>query len=284
MTTDTKKLTIGMVVHDDYDGAYFTLQSIRLYNPELLKNIEFIIIDNNPNSISGKALAKLTKWITQPLQYIPFTEYKSTAIRNKIFDYAKTDYVLCTDCHVMFEPGSLLSLFKFFNEKKDNDNLLHGPLLYDDLKSYSTHFDLVWRSHMWGVWGTDKRAENPNNEPFEIPAMGLGVFACRKSAWLGFNPLFRGFGGEEGYIHEKYRKAGRKTLCLPFLRWIHRFERPRGVTYPLRVEDRIRNYIIGFTEVGLNINDIKNHFINVYPEEKFNELRDKTMEELKAIN
>lgn len=279
-----KKLTVGMVVYDDYDGAYFSIQAIRLYNPQVLNNIEFVIIDNNPTSTAGKSLAKFSKWITQPTQYIPFTEYKSTALRSKIFEFAKTEYVLCMDCHIMFAPDSLERLINFFNDEKDEGNLLQGPLLYDDLKSYSTHFDLIWRSHMWGTWGKDLRGENPNNEPFEIPAMGLGVFACRKNSWLGFNPLFRGFGGEEGYIHEKYRKAEKKTLCLPFLRWMHRFERPHGVLYPLKVEDRIRNYIIGFTELGLNIEQIKEHFIKTYPVDRYNVILDKTMQELKAIN
>ena len=49
--------------------------------------------------------------------------------------------------------------------------------------------------------GTDDRGRDSNGEPFEIPMQGLGMFSCRKEAWLGFNPLFNGFGGEEGYIH-----------------------------------------------------------------------------------
>lgn len=284
MVTNTRKLTIGMLVHDDYDGVYFTIQSIRMYNPNILNNIEFVIIDNNPTSTHGQELARLTKWVTQPIQYVPFTEYKSTALRTKIFEYARTEYVLCIDCHVMFATRSLLRLIEFFDSGRDEGNLLHGPLLYDDLKTASTHFDLVWRSHMWGVWGRDKRADSPDNEPFEIPAMGLGVFACRKNAWLGFNPLFRGFGGEEGYIHEKYRKAGKKSLCLPFLRWIHRFGRPNGVPYPLKIEDRIRNYIIGFTELGLDISQIKKHFTETYPADKYDAVLERTMQELKAIN
>ncbi len=73
---------------------------------------------------------------------------------------------------------------------------------------------------MWGIWGTDPRGLDPEGEPFEIPMQGMGVFSCRQSAWQGFNPLFRGFGGEEGYIHEKFRQAGGRCLCLPWLRWI----------------------------------------------------------------
>ena len=80
---------------------------------------------------------------------------------------------------------------------------------------------------------------------------GMGLFACRKDAWPGFNPLFRGFGAEEGYIHEKVRQGGGRTLCLPFLRWMHRFNRPLGAPYPNIWEDRIRNYYIGWRELGL---------------------------------
>jgi hypothetical protein len=89
---------------------------------------------------------------------------------------------------------------------------------------------------------------------------GLGLFACRRDAWLGFNPEFRGFGGEEGYIHEKFRKAGRRVLCLPFLRWVHRFGRPLGVPYRNKWEDRIRNYVIGFGELGVPTDDLEAHF------------------------
>ena len=256
-----KKLTIGMVTYEDYDGVYFSLQSIRMFHKEILKDVDFIVIDNNPNSSHGQAVKQLCSWAAgSGCRYIPFTEYKSTAIRSKIFEYANTPYVLVMDCHVMFESGALKKLIEFFDSGRDEGNLLQGPMVYDDLKSISTHFDLVWRGQMWGTWGTDERGKNPDGQPFEIPAQGLGTFACRKNAWLGFNPLFRGFGGEEGYIHTKYKKAGRKTLCLPFLRWLHRFGRPNGVKYPLFMELKVKNYVVGFMEVGLDIREIYDHF------------------------
>lgn len=98
-------------------------------------------------------------------------------------------------------------------------------------------------------------------EPFEIPAMGLGLFSCRRAAWPGFNPAFRGFGGEEWYIHEKFRKLGRQTICLPDLRWVHRFGRPNGVKYPLDIWDKARNYVIGLTELGIPLDRAKASFV-----------------------
>jgi glycosyltransferase involved in cell wall biosynthesis len=102
---------------------------------------------------------------------------------------------------------------------------------------------------------------NINDHPFEIPANGMGLFACRREAWLGFNQAFRGFGGEEGYIHIKYRQAGQRCLNLPFLPWVHRFLRSNAVSYPLNYWDRVRNYVIGHQELRLSIDDIHENFV-----------------------
>jgi len=267
-----KKLTIGMTTYDDFDGVYFTIQSLRMFHPEVADRIEFIVIDNNPEGNHAKSVKKLIEWNTKTMRYVPFSEYKSTAIRTKIFELATTDYVMSIDCHVLIAPGSIKKLLEFFDLNKDEGNLLQGPMLYDDLVNMSTHFELVWRGHMWGIWATDERGKNINNEPFEIPAQGLGLFTCRKDSWLGFSSRFRGFGGEEGYIHEKYRKAGKKVLCLPFLRWAHRFGRPEGVKYPLALEHRIRNYLIGFTELNMDVAPIYNHFKDIISIEKIDNI------------
>lgn len=263
-----RKLTIGLATHDDYDGLYFTIQSIRLYHKEILDKLEFVIVDNNPNSKHGEAIRKLLSWIKEPTQYLPYTKYQSTSVRNKVFDLAETPYVLCVDSHVMIEQGAIKKLIDFYESGQDNGNLLHGPLVYDDMTSISTHFDLKWSCYMWGQWGTDSRGLDPNGPPFEIPAQGMGLFTCRKDSWLRYSSDFRGFGGEEGYIHEKFRKNGKKALCLPFLRWCHRFERPNGITYPNDLTQRYNNYLIGFTELGLDTTELNEHFKEVIPELK----------------
>ena len=171
-----------------------------------------------------------------------------------------SDYVRCTDCHVLIVPGALKQLMDYLDQHPDCLDLLQGPMLYDDLKAISTHFDRVWRGGMYGVWEHDKRCDDPLAEPVEIPMQGLGLFGCRKDAWPGFNPRFRGFGGEEGYIHEKFRQLGRRTVCLPFLRWVHRFGRPMGVPYKANWEDRIHNYMIGFEELGMHDAPVREHF------------------------
>lgn len=254
------KLTIGMATFDDFDGVYFSVQALRMYHPEVIDDIEILVVDNNPDGAHGKAVKDFTNhW--KGTKYIPFNEYQSTAIRNQIFKNASAPYVLSMDCHVLFFPGVIKKLIEYYEQNPNTKNLLQGPMVYDNLNTISTHFDPVWRAQMYGIWATDDRAKDPTAEPFEIPMQGLGIFSAKKENWLGFNPAFRGFGGEEGYIHEKYRKSGAKTLCLPFLRWVHRFQRPDGIKYPLTLGNKVRNYFIGCVELGLDADPIYEHFL-----------------------
>ena len=105
---------------------------------------------------------------------------------------------------------------------------------------------------------------SPCPQGFDGFGRGFLVFGCRPIAQRRFSrrkyPALDRFGGEEGYIHEKFRQAGHRTLCLPFLRWLHRFPRPHGAPYRLSWEDRIRNYVIGFAELGLPLAEMEKHF------------------------
>ena len=260
-----------MCVYDDYDGVYFTIQSIRMYHSDVLNDIEFIVIDNNPSSASGQTTKKFVSDLPNG-QYVEFTEYSSTSVRNKIFELAKTPYVLCIDCHILLSTGSIKRLIQYF-ETSDNGDLLHGPLLYDNLKNVSTGFNNEWGSYMHGRWDFDKRYTDSDSDPFDIFAHGMGLFACRKDSWLGFNPNFRGFGGEEIYIHNKYRKHGKRVILLPFLQWVHRFDRPNGVPYTNTYEDRYRNYLIGRIELQMDSDDVEDTFSEIISEHRREEIK-----------
>ncbi|MGJ5205396.1 UDP-glucose 4-epimerase GalE [Bradyrhizobium sp. HKCCYLR20261] len=254
-----KTLTIGMATYDDYDGVYFTLQAMRLYHPEILSDVEFIIVDNNPGGLCGAALRQLAAAIPD-CRYLPQGHIKATTIKDWVFRQAQGKYVLCVDCHILVAPGALKRLIDYFDADPETKDLLHGPLIYDDLEGYATHFKPEWRGGMYGVWDSDPAGAHADLPPFEIPMQGMGLFACRREAWAGFSAEFRGFGGEEGYIHEKFRQRGGKVLCLPFLRWVHRFNRPFGLPYPNVWADRVRNYLIGFREVGWDTRPVVDHF------------------------
>lgn len=122
---------------------------------------------------------------------------------------------------------------------------------------------LQWSNHdeqlrQLGFYALGERDSDP---PFAIPGCGLGVFTCRRDAWLGFNEHARGFGGEEMYVHTKFRQHGRHAVCLPWLKWLHRFGRPDGVPYVLTLWNKVRNYVLEFEELGMDLDPIHQHFV-----------------------
>ena len=134
---------------------------------------------------------------------------------------------------------------------------------------------------MYGIWATDRQSYD-SRLPFEIPMQGMGLLAFKKSEWHGINQNFKGFGGEEGYIAEKFRTWGGKNICLPQLKWNHRFGRPNGVKYPLILEDRVWNYFIGWMEITQDpnhefIQKIKEHFKTRIPEHSINSIYNKAV-------
>jgi len=268
-----------MATYDDYDGVYFTAQSIRLFHPEVTAQSEILVIDNHPDGPCAAELKALENWI-EGYRYVPWNRTAGTSVRDIVFRETDAEFVLCVDSHVMFVAGALRKLLDYFLAHPDTPDLLQGPLLYDDLRTISTHMEPRWSCGMYGVWGADERAANPDAPPFEIEMHGLGVFGCRRAAWPGFNPRLKGFGSEEGYIHEKFRRAGGRTLCLPCLRWLHRFGRPLGARYENAWEDRIRNYLIVAKELGGDGADVAQHFRSYIGAEPANRILASVTEEL----
>lgn len=264
-----KLLSIGMATYDDFDGVFFSIQALQMYHQVCKSdNVEFIILDNNPKSPHGQACKSFAA-NRNNIRYIEFYETQSSFNKYKIVDYATGKYILIIDCHVLLETGAIDNLLAYFNSHPNCKDLVQGPLLYDDLQNISTHFDPKWSGHMYGVWSTDFESYS-KGIPFEIPMQGMGLLAFEKSCWKGINQHFKGFGGEEGYIAEKFRTWGGKNICLPQLKWNHRFGRPSGVKYPLILEDRIWNYFIGWLEITKDENNpmvqsIYNYFKDIIP-------------------
>lgn len=257
------KLTIGMSCFDDFDGVWFTIQSIKMYHSECIDDINFVVIDGNPDSSHGKSCEKLISKLTNKHGnnglYVKNVSWPSTASRDYVFQFAKTPYVMCIDSHVMVQPGAIKKLIQYYDDNPFCNNLLQGPLLDDDMQPFANCMEPKWDYNMYGTWLNDT-SKNDADKPYEIDMMGLGLFSCRKQAWPGFHPDFRGFGGEEGYIHRKFKKSGNKTLMLPWLKWVHRFDRPNGVPYRNEYIDRVKNYLLGWVELGDSTNEIKEYY------------------------
>jgi hypothetical protein len=255
-----RRLCVGMATYDDFDGVWFTIQAIRMYQSEVLADLSFVVIDNHPEGLAAPALKALGEWIPR-YRYVPFGGYHGTSVKDLVFREADAEIVCCVDCHVLLRPGALARLRAWFDAHPDSRDLLQGPLLYDDLaKPEATHLEPRWGSGLFGQWARDPRIDDPDCAPFEISMQGLGVFACRKDAWPGLNPRLRGFSGDEGYLHEKFRRRGGRVLCHPGLAWAHRFPRPAGTSYANSWEDRVRNYYLAWSEIGWDVAPVEAHF------------------------
>jgi glycosyltransferase involved in cell wall biosynthesis len=247
------KLTIGTTSCKNFAETWFTVQALRLFHD--LADTEILIVDNAGDD---RLRSFVDAWAQRDVRYVRWTDRQGTApAKDRIFAEARGEWVIVIDSHVMLAPGAVEAFRRWTAAHPDCRDLLHGPMLYDDLVATADAMNDEWRGHMWGTWRT--RTTEPDTEPYEIPMHGMGLFACRRDAWLGFNSEFRGFGGEEGYIHEKYRRSGRRVMCLPFLRWLHLF-REGAPPYPLNLTDRIHNYRVGFAELGLDPKPIDDHF------------------------
>ena len=260
-------LTIGMATFRDFHGPYFTVQALRLADRALMDRVEFVIVDNDPANEHGKELKGFVEgWAgvgNAGARYIAMPEKRGTTQpRQRVFDEARGRWVMVVDSHVLLERDALAKLFAYFEANPDSSDLLQGPILYDDLATMSTDFVEHWRGEMWGVWNTDPRGVDPTAPPFEIWGQGLGLFACRREAWPGFDRRWRGFGGEEGCIHEVFRQRGSRCLCLPFLRWGHRFAKPGVSNYLVPTWQKVRNYVLGFQRIGRDLEPIRAHFVD----------------------
>jgi hypothetical protein len=122
---DRKFLTIGMATINDYDGVYFSVQSIRLSHPEVTADTEILVLDNNPEGPCADPLKKLESYV-DGYRYVPFARWSGTAARDILFREAASEWVLVMDSHVLFAPGSLSRLISFFRDAAALERSLAG--------------------------------------------------------------------------------------------------------------------------------------------------------------
>lgn len=273
---DSPLFTLGFATRDD-KMAYATLVDFRTKFPHLLDRTEIVIIDNS-EQVTKDGLEQPNRYaleLHKQVQHVPGVRYirapgppSSCLYKEQVFQQARGTYVLCCDSHVFFELGAIDALLKYFEEHPESSDLIMGPLVSITGQVTATQQHLyvsesfpvprgamishgvVFRGNQFGAWVIDERGLDPHHPPYEIQQQGTFAFACRRAAWPSFHSQFYGFGGNETYLMEKFRARDDKVLCLPAFRAIHSFYEPEGKPYTPVLLDRIRNYLIGFQELG----------------------------------
>lgn len=216
-------LTIGMATYDDADGVWSTLASLTRDIGKHRGRVELLVVDNNPTSEQGRITKNLCA--EAGARYVPYTERTGTSgPRDHVFAQAGGGFVLCIDSHVILGPGVLDKLLGWIDWNGVDNDLHHGRLVRSRWVEQDEQPATVW-DYWTPIWGSDgmlgkmaslaKDADPTKSVP--IALAGLGLFLCRRDAWLGFDPRQRHFGGEEGTIHHKFRAAGRQVLLQPWL-------------------------------------------------------------------
>lgn len=257
------ELTVGMVVYEEFPNAWFTVQALRAMHGNRVK---LLVLDAAPRGCSqtrAVTLAAGGAYHSRP------DLCHTAAGRDHLVRLAETPWVLVMDPHVIVEPGGLDALMLAVADGSHDRDILAGPLLIDDGRGLWTHWRPDAPGRLWGEWETDPRAGGA--EAFDIPQQGLGLFAVHRDHWPGLHPLHRGFGAEEGYLHEVYRRAGGRCLCLPALKWRHQFRGPaNGAPYPRPAHDHPRNLLLHHRELGLDtpetVGEIRRQFAAGLPE------------------
>jgi SAM-dependent methyltransferase len=194
------------------------------------------------------------------------------------------EWLIMLDCHVQLERGSLARTYKWISRNRHKRDLYYGVLMNDD-RSVSMAKHRLWDSELtlknpgvgripligqdlvWGKWAEDVRAKSARSKPFEIESSGGWCLASRVDAFVGYSPLLRGFGGEEGYTAERHRHTGGTVYCLPKLRGVHRFDRTNPVQYAERMAV-VRNHVVAWVSLGYDIAALR---IAILKENSFSE-------------
>lgn len=244
---EPKLLTIAMVA-EDFDGPYFSIQAIRLYQPEVRDEVHFLVLDPRP-AVHGESLRGLGAWL-ESYTYWPCADAAGGALQDFAFRHGRSEFVLMLEPGVLLAPGSLGALVAFLRQDPPARELMQGPLLSGSGHVLATHWEAGWEEGRCGRRVVDSAVDG--ERPFEIAMQDLGAFVCRRDAWPGINPRLVGAGGLEGYVHEKFRRSGGRTLCLPFLRWQRRHPVPGSVEPGNDAVARFRDHLVMHDELGLD--------------------------------
>ncbi|MEM1874878.1 MAG: DUF6171 family protein [Candidatus Hadarchaeales archaeon] len=259
-------LTIALATYSDLDGAIFSIQHAR-FLPDFLPADRFVVVNNNPHGPETPVLRDFCN--KADVIYVENPINSTSLSRELAIQSAPTDVVVVIDSHVLIAPGSLYVIRQYLSNPENERNLLHGLSLSDNLAPGGWSWLPFWRAEMLGIWSPHPEPDQPT----EIWGAGLGLFVINKNFWPHFHPLHRGFGGEEGYIHEKIRRNGGKVIFHPSIRFWHRYYRV-AVPYPLSKQDKIRNYLLHFFDLYGNdpgklaheIDRMRQHFVFREPE------------------
>ena len=265
------RITVAMAAYDDYYGVDLTVQTLRLFHPEMMPLVDILVVVAKTGTWHHHQTVKSCKaWGVRCIEYDG--PGGTSHPRQFAIEQVQTEFTLFCDCHVQFLPGTLRGLHTFWRLNRQSDDLIMGPLVWEEFCEWDGEARKLMALGQNWAWGGDRAAKDPGKRygrmigqwrnwkqnpqglvptdaPLEIPLHGLGAFSFRTASWPGFSKHHEGFGGEEAYIARKYSKRGNRVILLPSFRWRHRWGREK-IPYKSNVNQTYRNFLVGEAELG----------------------------------
>ncbi|NBW09705.1 MAG: glycosyltransferase family 2 protein [Caulobacteraceae bacterium] len=253
------KLTIGMATYDDAQGVWWTLASLRAHHVDPHDDdVELLVIDDMPGGCEEtRRVCALSS-----ARYVRHSKNLGPAhAKNTIWEHARGEYVLMLDCHVLLVPDHIEYLLAGIEQDRVGSDMWVGPLRNESGAIIATELAPRIRGDFFGTWHVQASTELVR----PVHAHGSAYAFMRRSRWPGFSNHFRGFAGEEIYIHDKVRQQGGSVIYHTALGWVHRFARFGAVPYKLTLNDKCRNYLIAAYECGWNVEQFATYFAKRLP-------------------
>ena len=252
-----------MACWDDVEGTFWTLSILRQfhvpYYSHLRDQVELLVVDDMPTE--QRELRHLCNLANAKFVHKPKAMGPAHA-KSSVFEEASGDYTLLLDSHVLCLPGSVEYLLNGINSGAIGNDIWSGPLVSENGGIIATELLPRWRGEFWGIWDTDHSIVEKKAK--QIEGMGSAFFCMKTKNFIDnecFPKEFRGFGGEELIMSEINRqKTGGQHWCHDALRWQHRFYKPKPVSYTLTVNDKFKNYVIGFYRCGYDTESVRKYF------------------------
>lgn len=255
------KLTIGHACWDDVEGTFWTFSIIRQFHVQAgNKDVELLCIDDMEKpqkDLNHVCNLHGAKYIHKPKCNGP------AHAKNSVFEEASGDYVLLTDSHVLLSENSIAYILNAIDRDYIQNDIWSGPLINESGHIYGTELETKWRGEFFGIWHTDPDLKSKKFK--EIAGMGSAQFLMKRDEFPYFPKEFSGFAGEEIIISELVRQAGGKHFCHYPMQWQHRFLRSKPVSYRLTINDKFKNYMIGFYKCGFNTEAVATYFKKKLP-------------------
>ena len=218
---------------------WFTLQG--LAHAGFGEASEIIVVDNEPDG----DVEEVCRYYDRPwLRYIPAGEVASVNYPRTVgAEQATGDWLLTIDSHVLLQPGTFDDLSKRIAAGSYPEGaLVHFGISFGGPNVYGG-YRLTLEENFWGAW--ELLLPEGCADPYHVAASGNWALLTRRADWQrlgGFNPGFRGYGGDEIYIQLKYWRQGGQVLLDPALRGCH-WSGKRGYSFDL--DAFLRNVALG---------------------------------------